>query len=604
MIETRRTSGTRPERAARWSRAGIGPFAGMAPGSLASRRGVRTILVGSALAGLLGATACAVASVSGWLVPAYLLAVVVILTAPRGPRVSPPASGPMSELGKLLANRDGSLFPHSIARFLLAGLTAGRRRRPSPAPPKGEGARRAGEADDPSAIAGEPDARFEAVDDPGALAAGAGDAEPGTLRIDPAATAIPRPRKSRARSRKAAKPAVEPSVDSAPVTWVRVGPGQYVRSDTIPQGQTPAEASPPAEVPPAVEAPASIEDEPPVEASALAEVPDPVEAPAPAEVPSLAEAPAPVEDPPAVEAQPAPAEATPAVETPVLAQDPAPVEAHALAEAPSPVEASPPIEDRPPDEGSSSPEATTPAEAQPPAEVQAVATHGDPLADRAEPATVEPAALIEADPVADVPEADAPASEEPAAVAQPETDAPVVADLPAPESEATEVEPTADAPLTEPTAPEVLPDIEPVAEEYGIAPSAFGPAETTESLPLVPGPSSVVPGPHADRETGAENPDTGGPAADFEEALGHQGMADERRWVGHLVPRCLINRSPARQAHTMPSRRVVRGPVQPRAGSRGPSPRDPRREGVARRAFGRPDHPRHAWRARSPPCST
>jgi hypothetical protein len=583
--------------------------------SLANRRGFGTILLGSALAGLLGATACAVASVSGWLVPVYLLVVVVILAAPRGPRISPPASGPMSGLGKLLADRDGTPSAHSIARFLRAGLIAGRGRRPSPAPKQGGGARRASDADGPSATAGEAEPRLDAVDDPGALAAGGDDAGPGTLRVDPAATAIPKPRKSRARSRKTAKPTIEPVADSAPVSWVRVGPGQYVRSDTIPQGQTPVEASPPSEVPPSVEAPAPAEAPPPVEAQALIENQPPVEAQALAEVPSLSEASAPVEDTPAVEAQEAPAEATPAVETPVLAQDTAPVEAHApaevppeegapaLSEAPSPVEATPPTEDRPAVEDISSTEATTPAEAMPAAEVPSIATHEDPLADHVEPATVEPAALIEADPVADVPEADAPAPEEPAVVAHPFPDAPVVVNLPAAESEATELDPTAAAPETEPAAPEVLPEIEPVAEEYGIAPSALGPAETTEVLPVAPGPLSSDSGSRAEFEACRETPDSGETAADPEDSLSDQWTADDGRRGNRLVPPCLINRSPAREPHTMPSRRVVRGPVQPRAGLRGPTPRDPRRDGVARRAPRQPNHPRHAWRARSPPCS-
>src|SRR5262249_32217563 len=45
-----------------------------------------------------------------------------------------------------------------------------------------------------------------------------------------------KPRRSRARSRKTAKTAVEPTAESSPVTWIRVGPGQFVRAD----GRVPA----------------------------------------------------------------------------------------------------------------------------------------------------------------------------------------------------------------------------------------------------------------------------------------------------------------------------------------------------------------------------
>jgi len=265
LIEMRRTSLARFGRATHRSRAGIGPRPGMAPGSLDDRRGIRAILVGSALAGLLGATACAVASVSAWLAPAYLLLVVVILTAPRGQRVPSKAMGTTSELGESLADRGGSLPPHpvplpsgarAIGWLLRAGLTIGRRRPISPSPHRGEGARRAGEGSGPPGIAGRPATRASAAPDPVVSTAESDDAVPGTLRVDSAANAIPKPRKGRARYRKTAKPADSSVPDSAPVTWVRVGPGQYVRSDAINQGQPPVEAPAPSEVPPPVEAPA------------------------------------------------------------------------------------------------------------------------------------------------------------------------------------------------------------------------------------------------------------------------------------------------------------------------------------------------------------
>jgi hypothetical protein len=120
-----------------------------------------------------------------------------------------------------------------------------------------------------------------------------------------------------------------------------------------------------------------------------------------------------------------------------------------------------------------------PAEASADAEVPAVVEgEADPTPDRAEPAAAEaePAASIEVPPAADLPEADAPTSEEPATVADPATDSPPVVDaVPTDEHEveAPEFDPTVEMPAMEPTAPEVVPDESPAAEEYGIAPSAF-----------------------------------------------------------------------------------------------------------------------------------
>jgi hypothetical protein len=333
-------------------------------------------------------------------------------------------------------------------------------------------------------MAGQPETRLDAASDPADSTAESLDAGPGNLRLDPAATGIPKPRKSRARARKPAKPADSSAPDSAPVTWVRVGPGKFVRSDTIHQEQPPVEALAPAEVPP-------------------------------------------------------------------------------------------------------------PAEAPPPAEVQNVAAPGDPVTDHPEVATAEPAALIEASPAADVPNVDARASEEPAMVAQPATDAPDARIIPTPEDVATVAHPTADWPSTEPSAPEVVPENERAAEEYGIAPSAFD---------LVRGPLSLVRGSQADGKGCPEKPGPESPAAGADRADAQQRTPDTRQRTIRLVPRTLASRSRARRTCAAPSRRVVRRrpwPVTPgRSAGIGW-----KRAGDARRAYGRSEHIRHAWRARSPPSA-
>ncbi len=340
MIETRRASHARRRFAARRARVGTTPRPGLAHWSFADGRTIRAVLAGTGLAGLLGATACAVASVSAWLVPAYLLFVVVILAMPRGQRSS-------------------STAPDLTARTAGADIAE---------PDLGSGTRQADGT-------GSPEPRFAAGRDPDLESDETDDSGPAHLRLDPAENAIAKPRRSRARSRKTAKSAVEPTVDSAPVTWIRVGPGQYVRSDTVSQGQPP------------------------------------VEAPAPAEV-------------------------------------------------------------------------------------QAVESAADPATDSPEPATAAPTDTAEATPSADAPEADAPTSEESATDAHPATDV-LEAAIPTPEADATEAHPATDLSEPVPTVSEVVADTRPPAEEYGIAPSAFGttspeldPAESRD--PVVPDPVEPI----------------------------------------------------------------------------------------------------------------
>ncbi|MHB1560506.1 MAG: hypothetical protein ACYC61_23890, partial [Isosphaeraceae bacterium] len=201
------------------SRAGIHLHKGLTRWSAVERRRiVRVGLAGLGLAGLLGATACAVASVSIWLVPAYLLLVVAILTAPRGPRGSTAAPGS-------LRRPVGIGRSHALAE-------------PGWVP----GADRADEAGSPEPAS---DAGADPVPPEIAGADADADSQPASLRVDPAESAVPtKPRRSRARSRKTAKPAVEPVAEPAPVTWIRVGPGQYVRSDAASQGPTPVPNEP------------------------------------------------------------------------------------------------------------------------------------------------------------------------------------------------------------------------------------------------------------------------------------------------------------------------------------------------------------------------
>jgi hypothetical protein len=204
---------------------------------------LRPFAVGSGLAALLGLTAWAVASVSAWLVPVYLLLVVLILAAPQGARGS-------------------SRSRNSDASIAETGWDSGESR----ANGRGHAGPRPDADDNPTVPSGEVD-----------------DVELDNLRLDPAANAVTKPRRGRARSRKVTRPAVEPAPDSVPVTWIRVGPGKYVRSDSMDPGQPSAEACSSAEVEPPTEvltsteveipSPTDVEIQPPAEAQAPVEPP-------------------------------------------------------------------------------------------------------------------------------------------------------------------------------------------------------------------------------------------------------------------------------------------------------------------------------------------
>src|SRR5262249_55280328 len=68
---------------------------------------------------------------------------------------------------------------------------------------------------------------FELAPSPPAQAATEAPAPP----LDSAGSATAKPRRSRVRARKGARAALEAVPEALPVTWIRVGPGKYVRAD-------------------------------------------------------------------------------------------------------------------------------------------------------------------------------------------------------------------------------------------------------------------------------------------------------------------------------------------------------------------------------------
>lgn len=559
MIETGRFTSVRPMLAALRSRAGIHLHKGLTRWSAVERRRIiRVGLAGLGLAGLLGATACAVASVSIWLVPTYLLLVVAILTAPRGPRGSTAAPG-------------------SSRRFIGIG-----RSHALAEPGRAPGADRANETGSPEPAS---DAGADPASPDDANANADANSPPASLRPDPAESAVPaKPRRSRARSRKTAKPAVEPAAEAAPVTWIRVGPGQYVRSDTANQGPPPAP------------------NEPVPETQADADAGIPV-----ADVPEV----------------PEPAIATPATETytqtetaeqPLTRSDPA---------LPTPVEAT------------SEDPATDPADV--PAPV--VDTAEDPATVPAAPATTMMAEVVTDGPTVSAPleesptareheEVDTWTSAEPATDAYPATDAPeAFSSAPMSEADTPGLAPVEDA-LDVPGPPalasfeagclpvlECEPESEPVAviegdcaaqaapepssrSEFGCKVKLHLPAESESESESV-----ADPGPPAE-EYGIA------PSAPFRSwsTLGESSFASGWREPSFIRSG---NGPSDRRHHQRPTSeragilRGRRGRSYRRTTDHGPrtadSTRRVRGEAAARRAFGRIEHVRRDWRARSPP---
>jgi hypothetical protein len=226
LIATSGTPNTRTRPAARWARAGVHKPPGSAPRAAADGRRLPALLLGLGLATLMGLTTWAVASVSIWLVPAYLLLMILIFAAPGAGRAKVPAK----EL------RAGS----SDADVAESGQGMGADR--------ADGMGQAHPVPEPS-----PD---NLVDEA---------AESSTTRLDRAGPIIAKPKRSRARSRKAAKAVAEPTAESSPVTWIRVGPGQFVRADASIQGpsQAPADEVAP-EAHPATDSPPSVTPAPEV----------------------------------------------------------------------------------------------------------------------------------------------------------------------------------------------------------------------------------------------------------------------------------------------------------------------------------------------------
>jgi len=163
------------------------------------------------LAILIGATSWAVASLSTWLVPVYVTGMVLIFALPR-----PQPAGsrePVNHAGE----PGGRNRPEAEDR-------PGGSNELGSAPVKGKGGAGAKSRRNPAVGAAAP-ADLEDPNDPVEASA-----QPAEL---PTPTA--KPRKPRSRARKTAKAGTRPELESTTgtgATWIRVGPGKFIRADT------------------------------------------------------------------------------------------------------------------------------------------------------------------------------------------------------------------------------------------------------------------------------------------------------------------------------------------------------------------------------------
>ncbi len=160
------------------------------PANAGARRAELVRILGIVvLAVLVGLTSWVVASISTWLVPVYVTAMVLIFVIPQVQHLGEP--GPVGE-------------------------------------PAGVSADRASEATSPAS---------SGADSPGATTLGVdGSPEASATGAKPPGTPTPKRRRTRGQGRKPVKPGPEPAVTTSPAAWIRIGPGKFVRADSQDQG--------------------------------------------------------------------------------------------------------------------------------------------------------------------------------------------------------------------------------------------------------------------------------------------------------------------------------------------------------------------------------
>ena len=216
-MATSRTPKVRPRHAARWFRNRVRTHLVFGTPAGANTYWSKVTGVGLALVVLMGLTTLAVAWVSVWWVPAYLILMALIFVTPQRRSQPERESKPSEEsAGRTLTDRDHGL--------------------------------RVDRAD-------ERDHHHLTVESISGSIVGESTTESAGIDPDSTSAGMAKPRRGRGRARKAAKAAVETVLESTSVTWIRVGPGKFVRADAnsqaVDQAQTEevtVEADPAADV--------------------------------------------------------------------------------------------------------------------------------------------------------------------------------------------------------------------------------------------------------------------------------------------------------------------------------------------------------------------
>jgi hypothetical protein len=192
LIATSRTPKAWPRHAARWFRDHVCTHFVFGEPAGTDRRRLKTTWVGLVLVALVVLTTAAVAWVSIWWVPAYLALMVLIFVTPQGHRQQLPETGP----GEVFAN----LVAPDLANNLRTHSATGEYMHPRAACTSG-------------------------------LSMGEWPTESADLCTDLMSSTTTTPRRGRGRARKVAKVATEPLPQATSATWIRVGPGKFIRSD-------------------------------------------------------------------------------------------------------------------------------------------------------------------------------------------------------------------------------------------------------------------------------------------------------------------------------------------------------------------------------------
>jgi hypothetical protein len=190
---TSRTPKVRSRHAAQRFRDRVRAYLTSRTPTVADRSWPKATGVGLALVVLVGLTTLAVAWVSVWWVPVYLALMVLIFVTPQR------RSQPERE------SKPDAKSTRSVLTDLEPGLRVDR--------------------------ADKGDHHHLAVESISGSMVGESTSETAGINPDSTGSETVKPRRGRSRARKVAKTATGPVLESASVTWIRVGPGKFVRAD-------------------------------------------------------------------------------------------------------------------------------------------------------------------------------------------------------------------------------------------------------------------------------------------------------------------------------------------------------------------------------------